>query len=363
MASKAERIDVIMTQILLKHPFFGSVLIRAAPTPAASCQTLQTDGLKIYYSQAWLETQTRDVSIFGVVHEVLHIVLKHALRRGSRNSQLWNVACDYVINLALKDAGFTVWSECYIDEKYRDMSEEQVYVELQAEGGCSCGSGLGEDIIFSSFDVSTSESISQQVDSYIAAAAACAHAQGKMSAQLNLMIGNILNPKLSWEAILRNYLTSLVDDELTWARRNRRFRHVYLPGGRQDAAGEIVVIGDTSGSMVGAETISLMVGEIENLRVQLNPERVRIIWADDSECCAEQVFEQGEPIAAKPVGGGGTDMRKPLSFVERYDPLVVVLLTDGETPWPDGMTPYPLVVCCTTEQKCPAWADVVRVRP
>ena len=39
---------------------------------------------------------------------------------------------------------------------------------------------------------------------------------------------------------------------------------------------------------------------------------------------------------------------------------VVVLLTDGYTPWPDCEPPYPLIVCCTTDADVPV-GQVVRM--
>jgi hypothetical protein len=58
---------------------------------------------------------------------------------------------------------------------------------------------------------------------------------------------------------------------------------------------------------------------------------------------------------------GGTDMRKPLTYVEQYSPEVVMLLTDGHTPWPELATPFPLIVGCTTDAPCPDCAGVVRI--
>jgi hypothetical protein len=54
-------------------------------------------------------------------------------------------------------------------------------------------------------------------------------------------------------------------------------------------------------------------------------------------------------------------MRKPLKFVEKYEPIVVVLITDGETPWPVDPPPYPLIVLMITDGECPV-GKVVRVK-
>jgi len=63
------------------------------------------------------------------------------------------------------------------------------------------------------------------------------------------------------------------------------------------------------------------------------------------------------------VGGGGTDMRIPIAHAEReYAPDVIVLVTDGYTPWPDLPTTGQLIVACTTDcQGIPKWAKTVRI--
>jgi predicted metal-dependent peptidase len=85
----------------------------------------------------------------------------------------------------------------------------------------------------------------------------------------------------------------------------------------------------------------------------VKPERIRVIWADDKECGAMEVFEPEDEIILNPIGGGGTDMRKPLKFAETFDPVCVILITDCFTPWPDRPTPYPLVTLSSTRKKCP----------
>jgi predicted metal-dependent peptidase len=143
-------------------------------------------------------------------------------------------------------------------------------------------------------------------------------------------------------------------------RRNRRFQNVYLPARHSEKMGEIVLIGDTSGS-IGNDELCKYMAEAGAIAEDVHPERIRILWAD-TKVAGEQVFEEGELIVAKPKGGGGTDMRVPLKKAEDYQPEVVVLFTDGYTPWPDVEPDYPLIVCCTTDVNVPIGMDI-RSRP
>ena len=101
--------------------------------------------------------------------------------------------------------------------------------------------------------------------------------------------------------------------------------------------------------------------EINGIAAQVRPERIRVVWTDDKESASVQVFERGEPMEFHPVGGGGTDMRKPLKYVEQYDPIVVIMFTDGYTPWPTVEPDYPLIVVCTTDAPCPV-GRVIRMK-
>ena len=91
----------------------------------------------------------------------------------------------------------------------------------------------------------------------------------------------------------------------------------------------------------------------------IKPSLIRVIWADDADCSRMETFEPEEELLLHPKGGGGTDMRLPLRYVEQFEPMVVILITDGYTPWPDS-TPYPLLVLCNTDVVAPI-GDTIRV--
>jgi predicted metal-dependent peptidase len=87
------------------------------------------------------------------MHEVLHIMLQHNRRRGHRDPELWNIACDYVINLILKhleeeshnqtsskadnlvNLGISEIPDGYIllNSMFENMLEEEVYSQLASK--------------------------------------------------------------------------------------------------------------------------------------------------------------------------------------------------------------------------------------
>jgi len=151
-------------------------------------------------------------------------------------------------------------------------------------------------------------------------------------------------------------MTRVTKDDEQWSRRNRRFQGVYLPARHSEKMGPIVCIGDTSGS-IGNDELKQYGGEAGAIAQDVHPERIVFLWAD-TRVAGVQVFEEGDELDLQPKGGGGTDMRVPLKKAEDYQPEVVVLFTDGYTPWPDVDPPYPLIVCCTTDAPVPVGMDI-----
>jgi predicted metal-dependent peptidase len=353
------KLDKAKAQLLSKSPFFATLLMGTQLIERKDIPTAATDGKKIYYNAAFLDGMSVDLVQFVLAHELVHMILEHVERRGARNHKLYNIAGDYAGNLLLKDDGFTVWDQALIDEKYRDMSTEQIYHELLKNPPPERESnGMGEDLVEPEGGAEASSANANAIRQRVAQAANVARMAGKMSDSIAKLVDEMLNPKVSWQDLLRDYMTRANKDDESWSRRNRRFGSVYLPARYSERMGEIIIIGDTSGS-IGQEELDQVAAEVNAIAEQVRPECIRVIWAD-TEVAGEQTFEVGEEIRFEPKGGGGTDMRVPLKYVTQYNPEVVILATDGYTPWPDVEPEYPLIVCCSTSADVPV-GQVVRL--
>lgn len=359
------------SKMLVKHCFFASLLLSTEIKPDPGCGTAWTDMRVIGFDPAFIESLKPDVVLFVLAHEIMHIILKHGFRMQGRNAKIWNIACDHAINIQLKKAGLKLWAHCYCDEEnFAGMSAEQIYDVLiqekttpKGKGGKDKGDqgGLSNDVRApGDMDQEERAVAERQIDQKVAQAASMARMADDLSDDLERLVNGILNPPLPWQQLLREFMTEATPEDESWNRRNRRFPTIYLPTRWSVRMGEITLIGDTSGS-ISNQTFAQIGAELAEIVEQVKPERVRMVWAD-TKVAGEQVFEEGEDIELHPMGGGGTDMRVPLRFVEKYEPLVCVLITDGETPWPDAEPPYPLIVCCTTDEEVPI-GRVVRMNP
>lgn len=127
------RVVKARTALILAHAFFGSLAMRLIPVERSDVETMATDGKFLFYSRKFLDAITASVTTFVVAHEVLHCALGHHCRRGNRDHKLWNIACDYVVNWLLKEAGFTLPDWVLVDARFAGMKAEQVYEILRKE--------------------------------------------------------------------------------------------------------------------------------------------------------------------------------------------------------------------------------------
>jgi len=404
-----DRIAKLRSRLLLKQPFFGTILMTTPLIASDSVPTAATDMRTIWYNPGFF-TGLPDAEVVGVLsHEVMHIVLKHGLRRGNRDPRLWNMAADYAINWMLTQIdGLALPAGALIDPMYDQWSAEKIYDALlkdqptgqdqgqagqdqdqgqgqggqdqaeQSDRGSAPGAkpadsgapdghlpghesagGMGRDILPTGhMSPDEQAKLGRDITAQVAQAANMARMAGKLPGALERTISEALNPAVPIEDILREYMTAHDRDDESWERRNRRFRDIYLPDRYNDAMGEVVMIGDTSGSVTDDE-LRMIAGMVTRIVENMNPERVRMIWAD-AAVAGEQVFEPGDPLDFQPKGGGGTDMRVPLDYIARFSPVVAVMVTDGETPWPARAPEYPLIVCCTTAARVPV-GEVIRI--
>ncbi|MEU2465162.1 VWA-like domain-containing protein [[Kitasatospora] papulosa] len=197
-----------------------------------------------------------------------------------------------------------------------------------------------------------------------------ARARGALPGGWKRWADGVLEPTVDW----RRALAGAVRDAAAWAsgaidytyrrpsRRSAALRGIVLPSLRRPLPRVAVVI-DTSGSMGEAE-IAAALGEVTGVlrEVGVRGNRVTVLACDADVQAVSRVTATGQITLG---GGGGTDMRvgiaAALAGPER--PSVVVVLTDGLTPWPDE-TPSCRLVAALVGPSAPApppWIETVRV--
>lgn len=347
-------------KLVSKSPFWSTLVLNSPLEITDRVPTAATDGRTIFLNPAFAEPLTSGQLMFLLAHEAGHIMLLHVQRMKGLIPNIANLAADYVLNDLLVADGFEFIEGGALDPQYTGAMEP-VYHRLVKEQEDSPSQpqagGVGNDLLPSNMTQAEAEEHAQRVRGMVAQAAALARQMGRLPAHLERAVGDVLAPPPAALDLLRHYMQQVVRDDESWARRNRRFAGQYLPDRYSVKLGPIAIIVDTSGS-IGAKEINTAIADIREIAESLEPERIHLIGAD-AEIASEQVLERGEEVLVKLKGGGGTDMRIPLEHVAQYEPCVVVLVTDGYTPWPDCEPDYPLIVCCTTDTPVPV-GQVVR---
>ena len=369
----------------------GSARGFALGTHIASAATIEKFAADGTYARACLDdrmAERSDVVIRrkGETRCVIDLVTEHHVFAAGG---LLTHNCDYAINIILKDLGFKVWQWALIDDRYRGMTAEQIYLARQLEREQNKGKGkskqsgpgpvpqpgqgpqppestqggLGGDLKpVPAVTADTRDRIEHEINKTLARATAIAREHGVMPGILEAIITATYEDTVPWDQVLIDYMSACVKTEENWRRRNRRYSDVILPSYYNDGMDELTIVADSSGSMFNKAIFERIAVAVNYIVTTIKPMIVRVVWADDSEMSSIDVFENGAEVMLHPKGGGGTDMRKPLTYVqEHFSPEVVLLLTDGYTPWLETPPPYPLIIGCITNAPCPDYASVVRI--
>jgi predicted metal-dependent peptidase len=164
----------------------------------------------------------------------------------------------------------------------------------------------------------------------VAQAAQSAKMMGKLSANMERVVGEILQPKVDWRDVLQRFLVKCRTDNRSFARFNRRFlpQGLFLPSVSGEVMGEVLIAVDCSGS-IDDKTVAQFAGEIQAIKDDMTPTKVHVVYFD-STVSHYEVYEHDDSLDIKPHGGGGTDFAPVFDYMVEHgiEPVAVVFLTD-----------------------------------
>ena len=364
-----------------KFPYLSAALWALRVVVTERVPTMAVDaGWRLYANPAFTEgLQPREVT-GALWHELEHLLRKHHDRGKSLGAQpeIWNITTDCAINDDAEGAGLVLpKGGCYPHlfglEPHR--SEEFYYQALQQQGpdggeGRSGRSGAGEkrpEVWMSDTHAPAAERRTWELDGDHPESPAMSEAEaeivrgevaraileharsrGDVPAGMLRWAEEIVNPTIPWQKVLAHHLRNGVRLAVgrarpTYERAHRRMgvmdARVRLPGS-YSLKPRVAVVVDTSGS-VSERMLAQALGEIQGLLRQVGAEVV--VLSVDAQVHTAQRVQRVDQIRL--VGGGGTDMRVGIeaAMKQRPRPDVIVVLTDGLTPWPQEKPPVPVV--------------------
>ena len=327
------------TALILEHPFVGTIALSMPFEFDESIKTAATNGKRIKFNPEFVDSLTDEEVKFLVAHECFHPMLEHNFRRGERQGKRWNMAADYVINKLLTDESIGRMPKVgLLDANIYNAghgTSEGIYnilPEQDESGGSGAGEPGGPLDDCEDGDGSPAEQQQQQAEwkVKVAQAAQAAKMMGKMTANMQRLVDEVLQPKVDWREVLQKFLVKARTDQRSFARFNRRFiaQGLYLPSVSGEQMGEVCFAVDCSGS-IDQKTVNQFASEIKRVKEDLMPERIHVLYFD-SEVSHVESYEQHDDLDIKPHGGGGTDFAPVFEKIIELgiNPVAVVFLTD-----------------------------------
>ena len=355
-AVQEQRMIRAKTWIILNEPFFATLLLRLKMEQDPTCNTAWVDGKNMGWNPDFIAAQDDEQLRGLLVHEIMHVVNKHHIRRGLRNPKKWNRAGDHVINISLLDLGFKLPDNGLWDEQYANMTTDHVYNLLPDEPQDDESGGWGEvrdakNEDGSELSPSQVSEAEQKVNIAVQQALTTAKKQGKLPGALQRLAEDLVSPQVPWQDILRAFMTKPIRDDYSWSRANRRHigEDLFLPANYSEGLGEIVIAVDTSGSITANE-LNHFSSEINAIIDDAKPEKVHVVYCDTRVQHTEEFDADDYPVKLKMHGGGGTHFDPPFKWIEeqQIDVAAFVYLTDL---WGDCTVPepwYPALWVCTS---------------
>jgi predicted metal-dependent peptidase len=341
---------------------------------------------------------------FWLLHQVSHLLREHAARypgepsaessgagplgARSHETRRWNVAGDAEINddlytarLELPDRAIHPQGlglpEGWTAEQYWDaLVLEDAEVELDCASAIAtasdCGSGCDGQPRGWDCGQSGLSAIDVRMLARNTARRIREHTRdrGDTPAGWRRWADDVLEPSVNWRRQLAAHVRRGAADvagrvDFTYRRPSRRASAtpgVVLPSLRQPLP-QVALVIDTSGSMSDA-MLGQALGEVAGVLRSLGIARrnLRVIACDARAYRAQQVRDLG---AVRLEGGGGTDMGAGLDAAAalRPRPDLIIVLTDGYTPWRSAPPGGIRVVVGLMDRggRTPDWAETVLV--
>jgi predicted metal-dependent peptidase len=362
MSDIVEKLTTARVGLLLKAPFFGNMATRMQMIDASDwCPTAATNGRNFYYNKDFVSKLSVKKLEFLFGHEILHCVLDHFGRAGSRDRRLCNIAQDFAVNQILVDerVGEKITEvQICLDSKYRGWAWEEIYDELYEKAEKismedlleQLGDLLDEHINEDSngpgkegdkegkgnrpgMTKEEAQKIKDEIKEAMLQSAAAAGA-GKVPAAIQRMIKDLTEPKMNWRQLVRQEIQSIVRNDYSFSRPSRKGWQsgAVLPGMVPETTIDVAIALDMSGS-IGNEDATTFLSEVKGIMDQYEDFKITL-FCFDTEVYNCQVITQDNSqdlLEYQPEGGGGTDFEACYNFMKEQgiQPKKFIMFTDG----------------------------------
>ena len=332
------------------------------PAPAAVVMDKTSFQIKLVLNPVMLaECTPQDLKIV-FEHEVLHLCFKHLFNITKFNASVYNQAADYIINDNIEDLvaryeellgpapSNKLFSKLCLapvlqkaipelqDKRiaqmdsltlYKLLMENQDKTPQQNLMDSHDGKDMGEDGEGSTPGKSIPQSLVDKLMSDAAKEASAHKDQGRLPAEVEARVKELTKSKTDYKRLLKNFVSTLKHPEKqrTWLRRNRKYP-VEVRGKRDTFLPKLVIIIDTSGSMVSEKVHQAIAGEIKACSQTCG--EIWVIAGDTKETFRLKITGSKFKVESlKFTGGGGTDLQFGWTAAKLLKADGVICYTDG----------------------------------
>ena len=381
-------------KLILDYPFFGALALSLPLKRSRSVPYAGTDSKNIYYNPDIMDNLSKNDRLFIYIHEIFHVIFLHSFRQKNRAQDLWNVATDYAINLAIvKETHLQKPEIGLFDSRYDGMSAEEIYDKLKKDqdsgkdmsdeiknsqigevyeppspSETKAESGQKSDEKSSPSESSVKEATEQEVterdikSKIVNADRATGYSRHCNSEELRGQIESITKTEISWISELSSFIDETYSNQLqyNWMRPDPKYmsQNILLPSLEFEKKYKIVVAIDTSGS-VNFHLLQKFIEQFNGLVSSVDYQEIIVIG------CSTQVnsiyrFTEGQKIEDLYLrGGGGTRFHPVFDWVKEnaVEPSGLIYFTDlkcldfGDPP------PYPVLWLSETTEKDAFWLE------
>lgn len=394
-------------RILQKHGFYGLLLMHTKYGLDEECDTAYTDGDKICFSPKFMDDLSDSELDFIMMHEIMHIVLKHCYRDNSRDPIQFNIACDIVVNsnilysnnldinsITTKEYGESMHLTPDGREGY-NFTAEEVYDMLLVPTKTKYGKdgkkvkpnnnsnkgkpGSGDFDNHDNWNKKKGEDKEQEdlwnqrlVDAVKSVEEREAmNGTGKIPLLAKRIVGELLNPQIDWRVVLNDFVQEEVCD-YSFNPPDKRFgdSDFYLPdyNDTDTVVKDILFMVDTSGS-IRDEDITKAYSEIKGAIDQFDGKLSGKLGFFDCTVYEPLPFESVDNLLKiKPKGGGGTSFHVIFNYINKYmtdtPPASIIILTDGyaEFPHESSANNIPVMWLINNDKVTPPWGRIGRLK-
>ena len=276
-----EKLIAARCKLLTVMPFYGHICLPIKWTKSEMSWLKEKDKTmgvcvrngraELIWYDKFVDQRTVSELMACIQHEIEHLMRMHCQRRSSRLSFLWQFVTDACVNgkksaprigyndvnklvlpLGDKSKELLIWIPDNLPDNetaewYYDKLLEDADLIEAAKYSCKPDGMVGDHSVWNQTEMSP-EDIRQIVHDLVAQAVT--RAAGNVPGHVTALLKELSSPIISWQHILKRFMGQHVGNRRwTYSRRNRRLDTFGTAGISRHAAGKVLVIVDTSGSI------------------------------------------------------------------------------------------------------------------